>query len=158
MVAEHAADESVGGPADEADASAASGDAHEFVGGLLVVGCEHHAHAREHDIERAVSERQRLGVGLAPLELSARLGGETPSDVEQLGREVARDHGRAVQCGRNGHVPAARRDVEHALPGLHCGRGDESRPEPPDEVARESRVVARGPHRAVLLLEGAVGV
>jgi hypothetical protein len=111
---EHLADEALGRPADEGDASTRLRDPHELVGCRMVVRREHHADRREHDVERAVGERQRLGVGLAPLELGAGLGRDAPPDVEQLGREVARDDHGAAQRGRDRSVAAAGGDVEHA--------------------------------------------
>ncbi len=43
----------------------------ELVGDRLMIGGEHRAERRRDDVELAVAERQRLGVGLDPLELDA---------------------------------------------------------------------------------------
>ena len=49
------------------------------------------------------------------------------------------------------------RPRERVLDGTHVGGRHDPRAEVPDEVGSEGRVVARGPHGAVLLLQGAVG-
>ena len=154
---EQVPDEALGGPADQADAPAGAGHADELVGGLLVVGREHHADARQHGVEGVVGVGQRLGVGLLPAHRHALALRERPPGGEELRGEVG---GHDVGAGeRGGHrdVPGARGDVQHPLAGADPGRGDEDGAELRDEAGGHVGVVAQAPHRAVLGLESAVG-
>ena len=47
--------------------AARTADAHELVGARLVVRCEHHAEAGQHDVEGRVGVGQRLGALEGPL-------------------------------------------------------------------------------------------
>ena len=76
--------------------------------------------------------------------------------VEQLGGQVARGHvGAGAGRGERG-VARAGRDVEHGVAGADAAGLDEPRAERQQERLDHRRVVARGPHRAVLGLEGGV--
>ena len=60
---EQLADEALGRPVGHAEAAARAQHAQHLVGGALVVGREHRAEGRQHDVEAAVGERQVLDVG-----------------------------------------------------------------------------------------------
>ena len=149
---EHLADEALGGPADQADPPAAAGHPHQLVGGGPVERREHHADAGRRHVERAVGVGQRLGVPLLPRDVEA-LGRRQPlADDEQLGCQVGcRDAG-SRSGRRDGHGARARGDVEEPVAGRHVARLDEHVAERGDDVGGDGRVVAQGPHRAVLLL------
>ena len=69
--AEELADEALGRPAQEADRAARAADPQELAGRTHVIGHEHHAHARQHGVERAVRVGQRLRVALLPVHVRA---------------------------------------------------------------------------------------
>ena len=123
-----------------------------------VVRREHDADARQDGVELVVRERQRLCIGLPPLQLDAILGRALTALVQQLGREVAGHHGGAGASRRDGHVSGAGRHVEHAITRGDAGRLDNDRSELGDEIARQRGVVAERPHRPVLRLERAIGL
>ena len=75
---EQRAEHALGRPAQQADRASGPADAHELVGGRLVVRREHHADRRHDDVEGRGLERQVLGVGRDPL------------DVEPFGRRRGR--------------------------------------------------------------------
>ena len=119
----------------------------------LVVRREHRADRGHDDVEGLVLERQVLGVGLDPLELEPLGLGRRAAGVEQLGRQVARDH-----VSRPPEQPGSRR--------CRCrrrrrGRACQDRCRRPRPVAGPAaaerldhrRVVARRPHRAVARLQ-----
>ncbi|GMA86121.1 hypothetical protein GCM10025868_13710 [Angustibacter aerolatus] len=54
-----------------------------LVGGPLVVRREHHADARQHDVERRVRQVEGLGVALAPVDLDAAGARGLPAGLEQ---------------------------------------------------------------------------
>ena len=68
---EQLADEAVRRPVGEADLAAGLADAQQLGRGAVLVGREHHAEGRDDDVEAAVRERQRFGVGLAELDRRA---------------------------------------------------------------------------------------
>ncbi len=59
---------------DRADRAAGPADAEELVRHGLVIGSKHRAEAGSDDVELAVTEGQRLGIRLDPLELHAAGG------------------------------------------------------------------------------------
>ena len=87
--------------------------------------------AGQHGVELAASKRQRLGLGLTPLQLGAPLLGLRPPDLEQLGSQVARHHARASQRWRDVGVARPGRHVEHPLAGAHPQASTRTRPGPP---------------------------
>ena len=96
-------------------------DADQLVGARLVVRGEHDADAGQHGVERAVVERERLGVGLPPVERDPGGLGVPATRLEQLGGEVAGDDAGTGLRRRDGDVAGARRDVEDAVPGPDAG-------------------------------------
>ena len=79
--AQERADQALRGPVQQPDGAAGTADAHELVGGLLVVGREHRADRGDDDVEGLVLEGQVLGVGLDPRDVDAggrRRGGGPP--------------------------------------------------------------------------------
>ena len=65
---EHLPDEAFRRPAEQADGAARAAHPDELVGAGLVVRREHDADAGHDGVELAVGERQRLGVGLPPVQ------------------------------------------------------------------------------------------
>ena len=151
--AEQRAEHALRGPAEQPDRAAGAGDAHELVGGRLVVGREHHADRRHHDVERAVREREVLGVRLGPLELEALApprGAGPPPAAPASGRSRSRCAPRAAAGREALPVPAATSSTR--VPS-EMGRVDQPRAERQQERLHHVGVVARGPHRAVARLE-----
>ena len=111
------------------------------------------AEHRQHPIERAVLERQRLGIALDPVDGHLALLGAAAGGVEQLGREVEADDLRAGGRGRDRDVAGAGGNVQHvkARAQVHVDQ----------QVARRrlvdqfchGRVVPGGPGCAVHALE-----
>jgi hypothetical protein len=148
----------VGCEVDHADRAPGPAHPQQLVGHRLVVGSEHGAHRRGDDVEFPVAERQRLRVGLDPLELEPAGTGLAAACVEARGRQVGRDHVRSCLCRADGDVARAGGDVEHPLAGRHAARCDQLTPEAPDGRGGEPVVVAERPHRAVGGLERVAGV
>ena len=118
---------------------------------------EHHSDAGQHAVEGAVLERQRLGVGDLPRDVEpAQLREPTPR-VEELRREVARGGARSRGGRGQGGVARSGGDVEHPVTDADTRRVDERGTEAGDHLARDGRVVAERPHRAVPSLERCVG-
>ena len=109
------------------------------------------------DVELAVVERQRLGVGLLPGELDVRRLGVPAARLEQLGGQVGGDDGAAGQRGRDRGVAGAGGDVEDPLARLDPAGVGDGLAEVGDEVDGDVVVVAERPHRAVLGLDLGVG-
>ena len=80
---------------------------------------EHHADTRHHDVEFAVAERQFVGVGLAPFEFDAALGGQPTALLQQLRAQIAGDDARPGLRGGNRCVSGACGHVEHAVARAH---------------------------------------
>ena len=150
---EQRADHALGGPAQQPDGAAAPGRALQLAGGRGVVGREHRADRRDHDVEGLVGEREVLGVALDPVELEAGSPRAAPSRLEQLGRQVERGHDGARGGGRQRGVARARGDVEHRLPRLDAGRFDDAVAERQQPGLHHRGVVAGRPDRAVAGLE-----
>ena len=130
----------------------AAGHPHQLVGGGPVERREHHADARRRHVERAVGVGQRLGVPLLPRDVEA-LGRRHPlADGEQLGCQVGCRDPRSRPRRRDGHGAGARGDVEEPVARCDAARLDEHVAERGDDLGGDGRVVAQGPHRAVLLL------
>ena len=85
---EELAGEALGREVDHADRAARAADAYELVGHGLVIGGEDRADGGGHDVERAAGERERLRVGLHPLELDAAVARLAAPGREVLGNEV----------------------------------------------------------------------
>ena len=87
---EQLADQALGRPVDEADAPAGTADAGELVRDDLVARGELHPEDREHAVEDASSNGQRLGVALDPVD-----GDVVGSARARAAIEAARGSGRA---------------------------------------------------------------
>ena len=110
---EQAADVAVGRPVGEPDLAARLADAEQFGGGLVLVGGEHHAEGRNHDVEARRRERQRLGVGLAENDVEPLGLGALAAALEQRRHVVGRGH--VAPAARRGErdIAVAGGDVEH---------------------------------------------
>ena len=82
---EQLADEAVRRPVGEADLAAGLADAQQLGRGLVLVGREHHAEGRDDGVERAVGERQRLGIGLPEFDRQAFGRRARAAALEQAG-------------------------------------------------------------------------
>ena len=151
-------DEPGRGPRDQRDPAARPADSDQLVGGLLVVRCEHHADARGDGVEAVVLEGQVLGVAHVPLEVHSGRLGVGAALVEQLRREVARDHVRAGSGSRDRDVAGTRGDVEHVVARPQVCGLDEHRAQVRDDLRGDGVVVAERPHRPMARLQGGVGV
>jgi hypothetical protein len=121
-----------------------------------VVRREHRAERRRDGVELAVAERQRLGVGLDPLELHPLRGRLASSGLEVLRRQIRGHDLGARKRGADRDVPGSRRDVEHLLTGADPARLDKLAPEPPQGAPRELVIVAARPHGPLPGLELAI--
>ena len=122
---EEGAEHAVRRPAEQADRPTGTTDAHELVGGLLMVRGEHDADRRHDDVVRLVRERQLLGVRLDPLELETLGLRELPAGLEQARGQVAGRDGGAPASSRKRRVAGPGRDVEHAHARADPARIDE---------------------------------
>jgi hypothetical protein len=146
--------QALGGEVDHADRAARPAHAHQLVGDRPMVGREDRADRGGHHVELAVGERQRLGVGVHPLELHASCVRLAAARLEVLRREVRRDDLCPRLGGADRDVPGAGGDVEHPLAGGDPARLHQHRAEPPHRVDREAVIVAERPHGALLGLAG----
>ena len=113
--------------------------AHELVRDRPVIRREHRAERRRDDVELAVAERQRLGVGLDPLELDAARCAPRARPASKF--SGVRSEATTVRAGlgrADGDVAGARRDVEHALPGADAARLPRARARPPRRARSRS--------------------
>jgi hypothetical protein len=138
---EELAGRALGREGEQPDRAARPADTHELVGGGLVVGSEDHAGRRGHDVELAVAERQRNGVGVDPFDL----GGRVAARLELRGLEVRGDDVGARLRRADRHVAGPGRHVEHALAGADAAGLHEGGAEVPDQFPREAGVVAERP-------------
>jgi hypothetical protein len=99
----------------------AGGEVGERVGYVL-----DHLHVQQ-DVEALARLHQRLGGGVAVVDVEARLGGVKPRHGDVAGGGVGADHLGAQPRHRLGQEPAAAADVEQAQAGERAGR-DRSRP------------------------------
>jgi hypothetical protein len=114
---EQLADKAFRGPVGEADAAARSADAKEFHGRTLLIGREHHAERRDHDVERVIGERQCFRVSL--LELDRKPFGRSTgaAALQQRRHVVGRDDIAPAPRGGEADIAVAGGDVEDFLPG-----------------------------------------
>ena len=153
IVEEELPDPALRRPVGHRDRPARPAHAHELVGDDLVARREHRAERRQHHVERRVLERQRLGVGLDPLEPQPEPLGPRAPGRQQLGRQVGRDDVGAGLRGRDRRRAGAGRHVEDALPGADARGGHERGSDLRDRLEGDLREVARRPHRAMAGLE-----
>jgi hypothetical protein len=112
---EQPADEALRRPVGHADLAAGPAHAHELARGLLLVGREHDAEGRQHDVEAAVRERKALRVGLPEGDRQA-VGLRTLAAALEQRADVVRGHdvGEATGGGER-RVAVSSGDVEDAL-------------------------------------------
>ena len=150
---EHLADEALGRVGDEADPAARPGDPGELVRRALLVGREHRAEHRCHDVEARVAERQRLGIGLDVVGGQALDLGPAARPIEQRGHVVDADDRAAAARGGHRGVAAAGGDVEDGLGRMDVERFDEQLGHEQD-LGPDHVVVAARPGRLLACLDG----
>src|SRR4029450_8498112 len=120
---EERADHALRGPVQQRDGAAWAAHPDELVGRSLVARREHHAHARQHDVELAVAEGKLLRVARDPLQLEpGRLRAAAPG-FQQLGRQIARRDPRPTSRRRQRRVAGPGADVQDAHAGRDAGGG-----------------------------------
>ena len=102
---------------------------------------EHHTHSGHHDVVAVVGERQRLRVGLHPLQLDTARRGNTAARVEELGCEVAGGDDRTRLGGGDGGIAGPGGDVEDTVAGLNAACTDDLGTELTDQLGRDGRIV-----------------
>jgi len=112
---EHLADEAFRRPVGEADLAAGLADTQKLGRGPVLVGREHHAEGRDHGVERAVGEGERLGVGLLELDAPAFGVGARPAALKQRRDIVGRDDVAPAPRGRERGVAVAGGAVQPLL-------------------------------------------
>src|SRR5690606_17436078 len=150
---EHAADEAGRRPVRQGDAAARAQHPQHLAGGAVVVGREHDAERRQHDVEAGVREGQRLGVGQP--ELDRQSFGLRPRTtlVEQRLHVVGRGHDGVAPGGGQRGIAVAGGDVQDGLAGAHVGGFGERLA---DDLQRDADggVVAARPCGLLALLDG----
>ena len=124
-----------------------------FAGGCVLVGREHDAEGREHDVVRRVAERKVFRVGLAALDRHVLGGGACGGAFEERADVVRRRHFTATTSGGERHVAVAGGDVEDALTGRHVDRFAQGLADDLQGGA-DHGVVARCPRALLLRLDG----
>jgi hypothetical protein len=119
---EDLADEALRRPVRHGDATTGAADAKHLGGDAGGVRREHAAEGREHGVEDAVVEGQRLGVRLEEGDAAQALRGcALAAALEELGNVVGRgDVAPAARRGERG-VAVAGGDIEDALAGAQVG-------------------------------------
>jgi hypothetical protein len=108
-----------GRPVRHSDRAAGPANAQQLIGGALLIGREHRPEAGEHNIERAILEREVLSVALNPLDLQA-LGLRTLLCARQeRSNEVTAGRRCAPARRSQRRVPSTTRNIQHALTGPH---------------------------------------
>ena len=111
--AEQLSDEPARRPVGQADLPAGAADAQQLAGRARMVGREHHAERRQHDIEGGVRKRQGFRVRLLELDGQALGRGAAPSIFEQRGHVVGGRDVAPSACGGQRAVAVAGRNVQH---------------------------------------------
>ena len=89
---------------------------------LVLVRREHDAKGRDHRIEAAVGERQRLGVGFPELDVQPLGHGAFAAAFEQRRYVIGRGHLAPPARRRQCRVAVAGRDIEHLAAGTQLHR------------------------------------
>ena len=76
---------------------------------------EHHPDAGEHRVELVDAERQRFGIGFAPLQVDAPGLGERRTALQQFRNQITGNHIRTGERGGDRHVARPGGDVEHPI-------------------------------------------
>ena len=106
-------------PVRQADLAAPFADADQFGGGPVLIGGEHDAEGRDHDIEALVGKRQRFGVGLVKRHAKPfRIGAPTGA-IQKRRHVICRYNVAPPPCCRQAGIAVARRNVEDLLSGSH---------------------------------------
>ena len=132
---------------DHADRAAGPADSEELVGHLLLIGCEHRAKARRHDIELFVFEGKRLGVALDPFDVDSGGAGCVAACIEVLRVRSDATTEAPVKAARMAMLPVPAATSRTRWPREIPARVDEHRTELPDS-RRRKRVVVRSAHIA----------
>src|SRR5690606_30361961 len=149
------ADEALGRPVRQADASSGHDNARQLRGRPLLIRGEHDAKGGKRHIVAAVVERQRFGIGLAKRYGKALRIGPLLATREQRRHIVRGSDPRKTARRRQGGIPIAGRHVEHPAAGAQLDRlakffaNDLQR-------AADHRIVARSPYGMLALLDGLV--
>ena len=93
-------------------------------------------------------DRERLGVAFHPLDLDPGLGGESPSGLEQLGRQIDPHDAPACLRGSDRGVAAAAGDIEYVLARPDADVADDPLADRPQLALGDRCVVACRPARA----------
>ncbi len=105
----------VGHPVHQRNGSPRTTGPDQLVGRALVIGCEHDAESRGHDVEACVLHRQGLRVASPVVHGQSTGVRSNPGLGEQLGGEVDPDDTRASSLRCQGDVARSGRDVERRL-------------------------------------------
>lgn len=117
-----------------------------------MVGGEHHAGGRDHDVEAAIGERQAFRIGNPERHVEAVGEGALAGAIEEGRHVVGGDDLAATPgCGQR-DIAVAGRDIEHLLAGAHVERFAELFA---DDLQRgaDHGVVARRPGRLLTGLQ-----
>ncbi len=112
---EHAADQAVGRPVGQADATAGLAHTDHLGGGPRLIGREHDTERGQHGVEPGIGERQCLGVGRLECHLQAVGTRAFGATLEQAGDVVGRRHPAAAAGSGQRGVAVAGGHVEHLL-------------------------------------------
>ena len=104
-----------GRPVRETYLSAGFADAQEFGRGSVLIGREHHAEGRDDDVERAIGERQRLGVGLLEFDGQAFGRCARATALQQTRNIIRRNDVAPAMRGGQTDIPVAGGHVEELL-------------------------------------------
>lgn len=119
---------------------------------------EHDPQAGHDDVELAITERERLGIGLPPLQLKALLRGPALPGGQQFGGQVTGDYVCAGAHGWDRGVAGSSSHIQNPDSRPHPGGGNEDLPQPGDDVGGQGRVVTQRPHCAVLFFQHPVSL
>jgi len=89
---------------------------------LRLVGSEHHAERREHDIEAGIGKRQRLGVTVLEIHDEPLHRGPLAPALQQCGHVVDTRHLAVAAGSRERGRATAAGDIEHAAAGPEVDR------------------------------------
>jgi len=137
--------DAAGSPRGQADAPARAAYPQQLGGGAGLVRGEHDAEGGQHDVERAVGERQRLRVSVSRFQVQALDLGAAGGRLEQPRHEVGGGHPGAAPGGRQGGVARAGGDIQHAFAGMDVDRPAQHLPDE-DLLGPGPGEVAQRPH------------
>ncbi len=128
---------------DDGHGSDIAHDARHLADRRRAIGQEHQRHLAQDDVERAVGERERCGVGLPPFDVGTDPAGDGEHRLVEVDADDAGSRPGQVSCGAGDDAGTAG-DVEHAAARCHpAGLAQRRRPLG-EEVGHERRLVALG--------------